>query len=75
VFRCGVGINSRLTNNAGRGDEVYFMGIIDILQQYNFRKRSETFFKGFTEDVNLISSVHPIQYAKRFVQFLRDNTD
>ena len=30
--------------------EVYFMGIIDILQVYNASKQMENFFKGFTHD-------------------------
>lgn len=42
--RVDAGINSRLTNEK-RGDEIYFIGIIDILQQYNASKRLETFFK------------------------------
>ena len=28
-----------------RGDEIYYVGIIDILQQYNLHKRGETFIK------------------------------
>ena len=42
------GINSRLPDIDVRGREIYFCGVIDILQQYNLRKRSETFFKSFT---------------------------
>ena len=37
------GINSR--GPMGRGDDIYFLGIIDILQQYNTNKRIETFVK------------------------------
>lgn len=42
--RVDMGINSRLENER-RGDEIYYVGIIDILQQYNASKRAETFFK------------------------------
>ena len=42
--RADMGINSRLENEM-RGDEIYYVGIIDILQQYNASKRAETFFK------------------------------
>jgi hypothetical protein len=42
--RVDAGINSRLENEK-RGDDIYFVGIIDILQQYNASKRAETFFK------------------------------
>lgn len=71
--RVDCGINSRLQNEK-RGDEIYFLGIIDILQQYNASKRMETFVKGFNNDRAQISSVDSVSYAKRFVAFLRDNT-
>jgi hypothetical protein len=38
------GINSRLTDSK-RGDEIYYMGVIDILQQYNSNKFAETMLK------------------------------
>lgn len=38
------GINSR-TPDEKRGEDIYFLGIIDILQQYNASKRMETFVK------------------------------
>lgn len=41
--RVDLGINSRIPT--GRGDEVYFLGVIDILQQYNVQKRFETMVK------------------------------
>jgi hypothetical protein len=47
--RTDEGINARLQSDL-RGDEIYFIGIIDILQQYNASKRMETFFK-----VNLLT--------------------
>ena len=53
-----------------RSDQVYFCGIIDILQQYNTRKRAETFFKGFVQDSKAISCVDPDWYAKRFLEFI-----
>jgi hypothetical protein len=31
-------------------DEIYFMGIIDILQLYNLNKQTETFYKGLFGD-------------------------
>ncbi len=31
-------------------NEIYYIGIIDILQLYNAGKRMETFLKGFTHD-------------------------
>jgi hypothetical protein len=38
------GINSRL-GDGKRGDQIYYIGVIDILQQYNASKRFETVFK------------------------------
>lgn len=49
---------------------VYFLGIIDILQQYNTRKIAETFFKGFRHNRKQISSVHPNFYGDRFIEFI-----
>jgi len=68
------GINSRLQDGK-HGDEIYFIGIIDILQQYNIGKKAETFFKGFTHDVKQLSSIDSVAYAKRFVKFMEQNID
>jgi hypothetical protein len=67
------GINSRV--NRRRGNEIYYCGVIDILQQYNVQKRVETMFKGFTSDVRTISAIDPPSYARRFVRFIQDNSD
>ena len=50
--------------------EVYYVGIIDILQEYNLWKRSETVVRGVIDDHREISSVHPKDYAARFVSFM-----
>lgn len=55
--------------------EIYFLGIIDILQVYNVGKRGETVFKSLLGNGNKISSVHPRYYATRFVDFLLRNTN
>lgn len=52
---------------------VYFLGIIDILQQYNTRKIAETFFKGFRHNRKQISSVHPNFYGDRFIEFVEQH--
>lgn len=62
------GVQSRLVDGS-KGSEVYFVGVIDILQQYNALKRAETFFKSFKYDSRQISAVDPKWYAKRFVDF------
>ncbi|KAI7887694.1 uncharacterized protein EV154DRAFT_539612 [Mucor mucedo] len=51
-------------------DKLYYMGVIDILTPYNFMKRSEHIWKSITQDKNTISSVHPIAYGKRFMDFM-----
>lgn len=58
-----------------RGDEIYYVGIIDILQQYNLSKRAENFFKGFTSDRDQISAVDAKKYAARFIAFMNENID
>jgi Phosphatidylinositol-4-phosphate 5-Kinase len=49
---------------------IYYFGIIDILQNYNVRKKAEHFVKSFVNDSNEISAVSPQAYADRFIKFL-----
>lgn len=49
-------------------------GVIDILQQYTFRKAGESFLKGIFFDKETISAVDPGKYAHRFVQFIDKHT-
>ena len=58
-------------------DEVYFMGIIDVLQQYDLRKMGETVFKSLLHPATAagISAVPPATYAARFVSFLAEHTE
>jgi hypothetical protein len=72
--RTDLGINSRDTNGQ-RGTYIYFVGIIDILQQYNSFKRMETIAKSMTHDSKQISSVNADYYAERFIKFFEDNID
>ena len=73
TIRSDGGINSRVNNK--QGNEIYYVGLIDILQQYNNRKRGETFFKAFVHDIKQISSVDPETYAERFVDFMDAHID
>jgi len=73
------GIRARLPPDEEGGDtfvdnDIYFLGIIDILQQYNTWKKSENFLKGFTQDRKQISAVPPKDYALRFVKFFDSNS-
>lgn len=51
-------------------DKLYYMGVIDILTPYNFIKRTEHILKSITQDKDTISSVNPIAYGKRFMDFM-----
>jgi hypothetical protein len=55
--------------------KIFYMGIIDILQQFNVRKRLEARFRrikgGGWEGA---SCVHPFVYADRFVRFFDEYT-
>ena len=65
------------TPSGENNNEIYYFGIIDILQQYNMKKMAENFYKGnFTsQGAKKISSLPPQEYAERFVKFIEDATD
>ncbi|EGZ23031.1 phosphatidylinositol-4-phosphate 5 kinase-like protein [Phytophthora sojae] len=52
------------------GPGLYYLGLIDILQQWNFRKRVEHFVRVYLlfQDRHGVSVVNPRQYAERFQQ-------
>ena len=71
IFRYDKG-GFRATDDEGKETElVYYMGIIDILQPYNMRKKVEHAFKSIKNDSQSISCVAPSVYSQRFQQFLR----
>eukprot|EP01126_Amoeba_proteus_P003930 TRINITY_DN11324_c0_g1_i1.p2 TRINITY_DN11324_c0_g1~~TRINITY_DN11324_c0_g1_i1.p2 ORF type:complete len:165 (-),score=35.79 TRINITY_DN11324_c0_g1_i1:20-514(-) len=51
------------------GTKTYFIGVIDILQEWNFSKRFERWVKVFFkfEDGDGISAVNPERYSDRFL--------
>ena len=51
-------------------NEVYYIGIIDVLQRYNLKKEFETIFKSVAAQKSQISAVDPRLYAGRFVDFM-----
>ncbi|CAA7029623.1 unnamed protein product [Microthlaspi erraticum] len=51
-------------------DVVVYMGIIDILQEYNMKKRMENTCKSVKYDPMTISAIEPKLYSKRFNDFL-----
>jgi len=51
-------------------EEVYFMGIIDIMQEFNAMKKGENMIKSFIYKQNEISSVDANLYYERFNVFM-----
>ncbi|KAH7679471.1 Phosphatidylinositol-4-phosphate 5-kinase protein [Dioscorea alata] len=51
-------------------DVVLYLGIIDILQEYNLTKKIEHTCKSLRYDPMSISAVDPQTYSKRFISFL-----
>ncbi|KAL5562807.1 hypothetical protein UlMin_032554 [Ulmus minor] len=51
-------------------DVVLYLGIIDILQEYNIRKKLEHKYKSMRFDPMSVSVVEPHLYARRFISFL-----
>ena len=49
------------------GNEVYYLGIIDILQRYNALKKVEHGMKALTHDAAAVSCAPPNFYAERFL--------
>lgn len=62
-------------NHELQRQEIYFFGIIDILQRYNGRKKLEHLFKSMAYSSYRISIVQPSYYAKRFLKFLNSLLD
>ena len=58
----------------GETQELYFIGIIDILTPFNTKKRTESFFKRIVQDKYGVSAVKPSFYGQRFFNFMRTLT-
>jgi hypothetical protein len=56
-----------------RGDGIYYMGIIDIFQNWNTSKKLEMLYKVLCRGENRygISAIRPKLYAERFLLMLR----
>ncbi|RRT53169.1 hypothetical protein B296_00037917, partial [Ensete ventricosum] len=52
-------------------DVVLYMGIIDILQEYNMGKKIEHAYKSLHLDSVSISAVDPHLYSRRFLKFIQ----
>jgi len=64
------GVQARVTEGPG----IYYMGIIDMLQEWNLRKRLEHFLKTkiLGQNSREISAVEPNWYQKRFMNRMRE---
>lgn len=51
-------------------EELYFVGIIDVLQQYTWQKEFETIVKSTRYERDKLSSVDAERYSNRFIQFI-----
>jgi len=61
----------RATDEANQNmDVIYYLGVIDICTPYNTVKKLEHFWKGLTEDRHTISCIEPMEYGRRFLNFL-----
>eukprot|EP01084_Bolivina_argentea_P034994 64867_1 len=63
------GVRSALIEGPG----IYYFGIIDAIQKYNFKKKLEAFFKVWIQRKNSkgISCVNPQLYRKRFIKYMK----
>jgi len=52
------------------GNEIVFLGVIDMLQTFTWKKSAESMLKGITEDKHKLSAVPPYEYSNRFCKFL-----
>ncbi|KAI1315591.1 Phosphatidylinositol-4-phosphate 5-kinase [Mortierella claussenii] len=53
-----------------RSEDLYYLGIIDILTPYNYVKKIEHLWKSLSQDKHAISAVNPREYAQRFLSFM-----
>lgn len=54
---------------------IYIIGIIDFLQEFNWKKYCENKYKTmlYGDDVNQTSSVDSVYYSRRFLNFMKEN--
>ncbi|KAH9622225.1 hypothetical protein KSS87_014252 [Heliosperma pusillum] len=77
-IQLGVNLPARAEQNPGESeatfhkvyDVVLYLGIIDILQEYNMSKKIEHAYKSLQFDSVSISAVDPTFYSQRFLDFI-----
>jgi 1-phosphatidylinositol-4-phosphate 5-kinase len=72
-IQLGVNMPARAEQISGK-EEVYdvvlYLGVIDILQEYNIHKKIEHAYKSLQFDSLSISAVDPTFYSERFLEFV-----
>ncbi|ORM40840.1 26S proteasome non-ATPase regulatory subunit 14 -like protein [Babesia sp. Xinjiang] len=68
--------NSQLSRIMGEHrDKLYFVGLVDVLTQWDFRKKAESVWRRLQTFNNPgVSCVAPQQYATRLVDFIKQRT-
>ncbi|CAM9359191.1 unnamed protein product [Laminaria digitata] len=62
-------------NSEGDGpEEIYWLGVIDVLQVYTKMKHAETWYKGMGRTRSELSCVAPELYCQRFIKFMEEHT-
>jgi 1-phosphatidylinositol-4-phosphate 5-kinase len=75
----GAGVGAGV-GDGGHYEHVLFLGIVDVLQEYNLKKRVETMYKtglySFEgKDPRGLSVVDPASYGKRFLAFIEQHLE
>jgi len=71
IFQDNEGGMAAAEKNGSSLPEHYFVGVIDILMLYSFRKKMEHIYKGMKYSKEEISAIGPVNYSKRFQAFLK----
>ncbi|RCK55451.1 putative phosphatidylinositol 4-phosphate 5-kinase MSS4 [Candida viswanathii] len=67
------GIRATTEDNVPTG-EIYYLGIIDCLTNYSFRKRLETMWRSLSHQRSTILAVPAKEYGDRFLSFMKKGT-
>jgi hypothetical protein len=72
---CGIdaGTLSKLTGKRRGKPAIFYFGVIDFLQPFNYKKTAEWRFKSLMHEKDTFSCVPPKVYAERFLTFLDEH--
>jgi 1-phosphatidylinositol-4-phosphate 5-kinase len=63
------------SDEEGPKSHLYFLGIIDILQEFNAKKRFESTYKGIRFNKKAISAVSSKEYGARFLDYMTNQIE